>query len=335
MRYMKARNWATAVVTFAVVVGTAGVASADEASDASGAGVALAQLADLSSVPEQNVLDGAVNVSAAPADSENGYVEVDGAVAMIPITSDDPIILGADSENPFEVTVVQEDGSAVQAEEVADGVVGYDAGDGSVTVAVPKEDGSVQLAVVIGSPDAPAEYEFAVGDGHDIRQYPDGSIGVFTADGEFVGGIDAPWATDANGSAVPTRFEVRGSSVFQVVDHQGAGFAYPIVADPWLGKALISKTVWDGAILRVYPTDWAVCKHWYSICAGYGARWAAWDEVQAKTPGTRENTSSMRDQLYCHFDVVRLVAPNKVSWNLDEVRPAVNYASMLANRCNP
>lgn len=330
MRHMRARNWATGGIAFALVVAGAGIASADETSDVSGAGVALAQLADSSSVPEQDVLNGSVDVSSDLADSQGGYAAVEGDVAMIPITSEDPIVLGAGSKNPFEVTVVQGDGSAIQAEEVSDGVVGYDANNGSVTVAVPKEDGSVQLAVVIEGADAPTQYEFAVGDGHDIRQYPDGSIGVYSVDGDFVGGIAAPWATDANGMEVPTHFEVRGGSVFQVVDHRDAGFAYPVVADPWFGKALISSTAWDGSILRVYPTDWAVCKHWYSICAGYGARWAAWDEVQAKTPGTRENSSSMRDQLYCHFDVVRFRAPNKESWNLDEGRPNVSYATMLA-----
>ncbi len=330
LRYVSAMSAALALV----VVG-APSALAQSPSDAAEAGSALADLAETSTAPEQDVLDDAVAVTASPADSAGEYADVAGDVAMIPLTSDAPIILGSDEEIPFEVTVVQPQDTVARAEQVTDGVIGFDSENGSVTVPVPKEDGSVQVAIVIDGSDAPTEYEFALGEGLDIRQYPDGSIGVYTAADEFVGGIAAPWATDANGVAVPTRFEVRGGSVFQVVDHQSGDFAYPIVADPWLGKALISKTRWDGSILRVYPTDWAVCKHWYSVCAGAGARWAAWDEVKAKTPGTRENTSSMRDQLYCHFDFVRFRAPNKESWNLDEGRPNVSYATMVQKSCNP
>lgn len=38
------------------------------------------------------------------------------------------------------------------------------------------------------------------------------------------------WATDANGQPVATHSSVDGSTLIQVVDHQGA--AYPVVADP-------------------------------------------------------------------------------------------------------
>lgn len=62
---------------------------------------------------------------------------------------------------------------------------------------------------------------------------------------------------------------------------------------------------------------------------------AGWNEVKAKTSGSREETPSMRDQMYCHIDVVRLRAPNKTSWNLDTWRPNVSYAKMLAEQCNP
>ena len=40
----------------------------------------------------------------------------------------------------------------------------------------------------------------------------------------------APWAVDADGQALPTRFEVRGSQLVQVVDTTAA--AFPVVSDP-------------------------------------------------------------------------------------------------------
>lgn len=51
------------------------------------------------------------------------------------------------------------------------------------------------------------------------------------SDGEnFLGGIDAPWAVDADGQPLPTHYEISGSTLTQVVDTTGATF--PVVADP-------------------------------------------------------------------------------------------------------
>lgn len=56
--------------------------------------------------------------------------------------------------------------------------------------------------------------------------------------------------------------------------------------------------------------------------------------MQDKTPGTRENTDAMRDRLYCHFDIVRWISPDKPSWNLDTWRPHTSYANLIAHQCN-
>ncbi|WP_282847829.1 DUF4258 domain-containing protein [Microbacterium oxydans] len=45
------------------------------------------------------------------------------------------------------------------------------------------------------------------------------------------GCTDVPWAKDASGASVPTFYGITGSTLTQVVQHQGA--AYPVVADPW------------------------------------------------------------------------------------------------------
>ena len=95
------------------------------------------------------------------------------------------------------------------------------------------EDRSLFAALlVIDNQDAPTEYRFedAVPDGSTAELRPDGSVQFFDADGYESGGIAAPWALDANGEEVPTRYSLDGTTLIQSVDHQGA--AYPVAADP-------------------------------------------------------------------------------------------------------
>lgn len=44
--------------------------------------------------------------------------------------------------------------------------------------------------------------------------------------------VAAPWAIDANGRSLPTRYVVEGRALRQVVDVENA--TYPIVVDPWI-----------------------------------------------------------------------------------------------------
>lgn len=98
------------------------------------------------------------------------------------------------------------------------------------------EDRSLFAALLlIHSHDAPTEYRFenAVPDGHTAELQPDGSVRFFDSDGNESGGIATPWALDANGEEVPTRYTLDGTTLIQAIDHEGA--AYPIVADPvWI-----------------------------------------------------------------------------------------------------
>ena len=59
-----------------------------------------------------------------------------------------------------------------------------------------------------------------------------GGVVALDGSGQVVAAVDAPWARDANGTEVPTRFVVEGTTLTQVVDHTTATFAYPITADP-------------------------------------------------------------------------------------------------------
>ncbi|MTB89670.1 hypothetical protein H9L21_14160 [Aeromicrobium senzhongii] len=50
--------------------------------------------------------------------------------------------------------------------------------------------------------------------------------------GEPVAAIEKPWAVDANGVEVATRYVTDGSNLVQVVDHRQADIAFPVTADP-------------------------------------------------------------------------------------------------------
>lgn len=100
-------------------------------------------------------------------------------------------------------------------------------------VAVQKTAAGARALVEIVGSEAPERYTFPMGgDAARLRSDADGSVDVLDADGTMIGAIAAPWAIDADGRSVPTSFEVVGTSLVQVVEHVGADFAYPLVADP-------------------------------------------------------------------------------------------------------
>ena len=56
--------------------------------------------------------------------------------------------------------------------------------------------------------------------------------------------IQKPWAKDANGLSVPTRYKVADHRLTQIVEHTSGQYAYPVVADPQL--------VWEGILPWFY-----------------------------------------------------------------------------------
>ncbi|WCT05801.1 hypothetical protein [Rhodococcus qingshengii] len=80
-----------------------------------------------------------------------------------------------------------------------------------------------------------AEIPVDVPPGGHMHVNPDGSVTVFDADGNPVSVVAAPWAYDANGTPIPTHYEIRDGQLVQVVDTAGIeNLLYPILADPEL-----------------------------------------------------------------------------------------------------
>ncbi|WP_419931116.1 hypothetical protein [Candidatus Poriferisodalis sp.] len=167
-------------------------------------------------------------------------------------------------------------------------------------VTLGTEDRSLFAAlVVIDNHEAPAEYRFenAVPDGHTAKAHPDGSVSFVDIDGTESGGIAAPWALDANGEEVPTRYILDGTTLIQIVDHEGA--AYPVVADPaWVVAAVLVVRI----VAPTVSTVAAACARAYCghIAATTGS--ALYDAVKpsgGSGGGRPTNTCNMRNRTGC------------------------------------
>ena len=100
-------------------------------------------------------------------------------------------------------------------------------------VAVQSTAEGLRSMIHINSAAAPERYEFKIsGDVTSLRLAPDGGAVALGTDGAIIGIAPVPWAVDANGVAVPTHFEVEGTTLIQIVEHHAGTFAYGVVADP-------------------------------------------------------------------------------------------------------
>lgn len=136
----------------------------------------------------------------------------------------------------------------VQAAKSDAGTVSYADAAPSTDVAVqPTTDGGVRALVTLKDAGAPTKHRF------DIK-LPEGTELVATEDGGYdivrdseaavsFGHINAPWARDAGGHAVPTSYRLDGTTLVQTV-HVDAGTRFPVVADP--------KYTWGWATGTVY-----------------------------------------------------------------------------------
>ena len=112
----------------------------------------------------------------------------------------------------------------------------YDPSSGVETITSQVDGGG---RIVLESLDGPAspdlfEYDYHLPEGYRLELRADGSVDIVDADGVSSGvQIDAPWAYDSLGTAVPVRYEVDGNTLLFYVDHTAGDYAYPILADPF------------------------------------------------------------------------------------------------------
>lgn len=296
-------------------VATAGIA-APVAADEVGGGEPLAALDSVA--PE--VVESAVALTPGPegaaAETATGHVNV-------PADSDDPVQLSSNGVD-VQIHLPVSDASLVSHDE---GAAIYSERNGVSTIVSAQEDASVVIATTLESASAPSRFDYEY-PGLTLEATGDGDVIGYDAAGEIAVFVGIPWAYDANGTAVPTRYEVDGSTLTQIVEHTDATFSYPIVADPtnYGGNDLYTKIVKDadsrGTIIRVYPA---------AVNFSHLSNTAIWRKYQALTPGAYE-TTTMYDQLICH---VRNIGRLKMPWNLEPWRPVVGYNAVVVAGCNP
>lgn len=293
----------------------------------------------------------AANLRAAAAVDGTFVASGDVSVAM-PKSSKNRVTASKSTVNgPVTVSVGTGAEQASDGQLASDGSVVYGAASAMAQSVQPTTDG-FRIHSILKNPSAgtrvvhpvslPAGARLvAEADMPEARQLPDGAsssgaVFVVSAAGDILGGFSAPWARDANGAQVPTRYEVQGADLVQTIDHRNPTTAYPVVADPYFGIDLIDHAKWtrhsEGWTLEVTPTWWARANAGGYLPGVYG-----WNELYSKYRhrGLDTNLDGMRKQYICHQQIVAIRAPNKPTWNLDEWRPNVSYWQTVNASCNP
>ncbi|MDF1487802.1 hypothetical protein [Tessaracoccus caeni] len=167
-------------------------------------------------------------------------IDLNETVDGVTVPSDSGAVLDMPTPGDSESIGIGLPGRDVTASLTDEGAAVYEdiAPDTSLVVALveisePEIESAVQTLITIESAAAPSEYVFPLDlpEGAQIDLLPDGSAVVLNADQLVLSVIAAPWAVDATGTDVPTRFVLDGDKLIQEVDHWGA--TYPVVADPF------------------------------------------------------------------------------------------------------
>ena len=109
----------------------------------------------------------------------------------------------------------------------------------------PQKDTGVRVLTVINGPQAPTQfdYDLKLADGHKLFQMQDGRVVVVDAEDFAVALIEAPWAYDAQGNAVPVSYTTSDTVLTLNVAHDDTT-AYPVLADPVFTWGIISGTAY-------------------------------------------------------------------------------------------
>ena len=267
------------------------------------------------------VAESAATVEQVGSSADSVTFQSDKVEVTLPTELSDGIAVDAMSGYTVRVEplVVAQEGQVDEA-----GIVTYEASEVSVFAAADG-DGGVSIGTVIPTSDAPTRYEYRVstGSGTQLELNPDGTVNVLDTEGRYAATIDSPWAIAADGSAIPTWYEVQGDIVVQVVAHDSST-EFPVVADPAVRGQLISAAGLVGnplgVTIAVYPQPYSI----YTPGDAFYEEYKLW-------VSTTYQGQKYRDQLVCHV----VNARGKTPWNIDSWRPNVGYAATVAALCNP
>lgn len=185
-------------------------AMADTATDSSDSATTAAQISDAVAATGTETADDNADIDISATDGTGVVNTPDGQLTMSTPSS------GDGQTAPDGLTTV------------------YDGSADDTSVALQPTDTGLRAAIAIDSASAPEDYSFQIGgDVASLVLNDDGSVTALSADGTPIAQAPTPWAMDADGNTVPTYYEVDGTTLTQVVEHQEGEYSYGIVADPW------------------------------------------------------------------------------------------------------
>lgn len=278
---------------------------------------------------------------AASNDQENAEA-VSLLVAAQPALADSIVAAATDSTERQGVEVT-----------VAQNVVTLDSNEGAISVEAPAatssssvtpvllENAEALFAIQLDRADAPTEYDFRVDlPGGGTHEFLENGGLIFKNDaGEYIGGVAPPWAKDVNGNQVPTWFTYENHTLTQHVDTAGLdASAFPVIADPYMGKWLISAawvTSQGGSdyVINATPTQYG-----RDLGSQGGSAYFSYHLADLKSRlGSNASliNESIENQFYCN------VAFNKQgggeTYNLESWRPSHGWNSLpqIWTHCNP
>lgn len=196
----------------------------------------------------------------------------------------------------------------------------------------------MQLSTVITNDASPTTFTYPIGaePGARLEQSGDAVL-ILDASGAYAGGIAAPWAKDANGVDVPTHYEIDGMNLVQVVEHNTGDFAYPVVADPWVGINLfntVKRYNYSGWYkISAALSGWGRTIHTSGYLGTPGIlimQTAGWSEVVSRQPSA--NIVTINQQYQCH---VLGGLFEWATWDFESNRaPNGNFIAWAGSLCN-
>ncbi len=129
-------------------------------------------------------------------------------------------------------TTITIDGATSRQASTTAGIDAFSIGQTAAAYVQPLTNG-VRLLTALSGPDAGTafDYTFDLPDGTTRTELPDGDTLLADAAHHYIGTLAAPWARDAAGRDLPTRYEWTGDTLTQHVDLD-AQTAYPVLLDP-------------------------------------------------------------------------------------------------------
>jgi len=203
---------------------------------------ALENLAAVSDDTSHDVLGTSADIAASKASNVFDLHVAETAI-VVPREPGKPIRIGTGSES---IEILRPSENQASAMALAPGVISNEGADFSTVTSV-KDSGDVQIATVINDPRSTERFEYHLDlpDDATMREV-EGGVLIESKNGDLIGGFAPPWAKDANGLEVHTRYEIEGNAIVQVVDHHSVeNLTYPVVADPAYSKGIIKQVKWE------------------------------------------------------------------------------------------